>query len=376
MLGRIWALIVKELIQLSRDRLFAPFIIFGPMLELSLVAWATSAPITNLPTALVDMDQTELSRQAIVALSNTKTFAFNFYLNDETAVPPLIESGQVAAAFIIPNGYARDVISPERAPAQIGLFLDGADPLAARQALSSAQGVIETLNLRQLKAWNAGVDVDESLVEPRVRVRYNEELRKSAFTVPAEAGMMLFAVALVIASIGIAREKERGTLEQIVVTPVRYAELILAKAIPAVTLAFISFNLMLQVSIHFFKLPMRGSWPLLLAVSLYFLMIELGIGLMASAYAGTQMQASMLVFAWVMVEFLFTGYGVPVENMPLLLQKLANIFPLYHYMFIFRSILLKGVGISAFWEHLVIAFFLGLAINVLTLFFLTRQKWE
>ncbi len=376
MLGRIWALMVKELLQLLRDRVFAPLIVLGPIIELSAIAWATSAPIMNLPTALVDLDRSQQSRQMVVALANTETFDFTHRLDREGDVRPLVESGQVVAALIIPAGYADSLMSPTGAPAQVSLILDGADPMAAREALRSAQGVIEELNSRLLKEWNGGRDVDISLVEPRVRVRFNEELKQSVFTLPAEAGMMFFAVALIIASIGIAREKERGTLEQIMVTPVRHAELIIAKAIPAVCLAFISFILMLFVCLHGFGVPMRGSWPLLLVISFFFLFVELGIGLTASAWAGNQMQASMLVFGWIMVEFFFTGYGVPVENMPVLMQRLANLFPIYHYMFIFRSILLKGAGISAFWEHIVIALGLGVVINSLTLFFLTRQRWE
>jgi ABC-2 type transport system permease protein len=154
-------------------------------------------------------------------------------------------------------------------------------------------------------------------------------------------------------------------LEQLVVTPVRPLEIILAKSLPPLLLAFIAFILMLLLSIHGFGVPMRGSWILLLSTSLFFLLIELGIGLAVSAYASNQMQAAMLVFGWVMIEFFFTGYGVPVENMPILLQRLANIFPLYHFIAIFRSILLKGAGIAAFWEHLVIAFLLGIVFNAL-----------
>lgn len=375
-LYRIWSLIVKEMLQLLRDRIFGPMIIFGPAMELSAIAWATSAPIGNLPTALVDLDRSDRSRSVVTAMTNTDTFNFTHVLEGEDEVRHLVESGEVVGALIIPADYSESLASPALAPAQISLVLDGADPMAARAALQSAEGVVETINYRVLKEWNGGREMDFSLIQPRVRVRFNEELKKSAFTLPAELGLILFAMALIVASISIAREKERGTLEQMVVTPVTYLELVIAKSAPAVLVGFVSFVLMLFLAIYGFGVPMRGSWLLLLGISFVFIFVELGIGLMASAVSSNQMQAAMLVMAWVMIEFLFNGYGVPVENMHPIMQKVALAFPIYHYMFIFRSILLKGAGISAYWEHILAGLLIGVVINLLTVFFMSRQRWE
>ncbi len=376
MLGRIWALVVKEMIQFWRDRLMAPLIVLGPLVELSLVAWATSAPVSNLPTAIVDLDRSQESRAVTTALQNTGTFEFTRYLSSEDEAGAMVADGTVVVAVLLPEDFADRLASPSGQPAEMALILDGADPMAARAALESAQGAVDQVSQEVLTRWNGGRPPPTSLVTPTVRVRYNEEMKKSVFTLPAELGMILFAIALIVASLSIAREKEQGTLEQVLVTPVRYIELVLAKAIPPLILSFTGFTLMLLVSIHFFGVPMRGSWPLLMAVSLFFLLVELGIGLTASAFSNSQMQAAMLVFGWVMIEFLFTGYGVPVENMPWLMQKLANVFPIYHYMAIFRSILLKGVGIQAIWPHLVAGLILGVFINILTVVSLSRQKWD
>lgn len=187
---------------------------------------------------------------------------------------------------------------------------------------------------------------------------------------------MLFAVALMIAGVGIARERELGTLEQLMVTPIKPLELILAKAVPAVLLGYLVFLSMLAVAILAFGVPMRGSWGLLLMISFFFILVELGFGLMISAYAKNQTQGLMLAFMWVMIEFFFSGYGVPVENMPNILQKVAHIFPIYHYMIIFRGILLKGVGLAAFWPHLLAAGGIGIVVMSLTVWFLGRQSWE
>jgi ABC-2 type transport system permease protein len=207
-------------------------------------------------------------------------------------------------------------------------------------------------------------------------VRFNEELKKSIYTVPSELGLILFAIGLMLASLGIARERELGTLEQLAVTPIRRFELIVAKAIPAVVLSYFSFILMLLVAMHAFGVPMRGSWLLLLGSATIFLFVELSIGLMISALSSNQLQALLAAFMWVMVEFLFSGYGVPVENMPLILQKIAHIFPIYHYMIIFRAILLKGVGFAVIWPQILAGLAIGAVVVPTAIWFLGRQKWE
>jgi ABC-2 type transport system permease protein len=214
------------------------------------------------------------------------------------------------------------------------------------------------------------------LIQPRLRVRFNEELKKSVYTVPSELGMILFAIGLMLASMGIARERELGTLEQLMVSPIRRFELIVAKTVPAVILSYISFILMLLVAMYAFDIPMRGSWPMLLGSSTIFLFVELSIGLMISSVSSSQLQALLGAFMWVMVEFLFSGYGVPVENMPWILQKLAHIFPIYHYMIIFRGILLKGVGLEAVWPHILAGLTIGAVVIPTAAWFLGRQKWE
>jgi len=373
MFHRIWKLIVKELIQLGRNKILAPMVLLGPLVEMSVVAWATAAPITHLPTAVVDLDRSENSRTLLTAFYNTETFNYEFYLDDPTEVTPYIESGQAVAGIIIPADYGQRLADPISGPPEVAFILDGSDPISADEALRSAQGAIDHLNQRLAKS---GQEVGLSLIQPRLRVRYNEEMKKSVYTVPSELGLMLFAVTLMIAGIGIARERELGTLERLMVTPIKRVELIIAKSVPAVLLGYIVFLSMLAVAILAFGVPMRGSWQLLLSISLFFILVELGFGLMISAYAQNQIQGLMLAFMWVMVEFFFSGYGVPVENMPQVLQWIAPIFPIYHYMIIFRGILLKGVGLNVFWPHLVAGLAIGIVVMTLAVRLLGQQRWE
>ncbi|RME74275.1 MAG: ABC transporter permease [Chloroflexi bacterium] len=376
MLYRLWMLMVKELLQLARNKLFAPLVLIGPLLEMSLIAWSTSAPIQNLPTAVVDLDRSAESRALLTALENTRTFDFTFYLDNPNDVTPLIEHGKATAGIIIPAGYSRRLTHPAGDPPQVAFLLDGADPISANEALNAALGVAESLNQQLIVDTFGPEAMALSPVQTRLRVRYNEEMKKSVYTVPSELGLMLFAVALMIAGISIARERELGTLEQLMTTPIRRFELVVAKSVPAVLLGYLVFLGMLAVAITAFGIPMRGSWPLLLATSFFFILVELGIGLMISAYARNQNQGLMLGFTWVMIEFFFSGYGVPVENMPEILRRIAPAFPIYHYMIIFRSILLKGVGIDAFWPHLMAGLVIGTVVMSTAIWLLGRQKWE
>lgn len=376
MLYRIWHLIVKELKQLARNRILAPLVLIGPLTEMTLIAWATAAPITHLPTVVVDLDRSAESRTLLTALYNTETFAFDFYLDNPAQLTPYIETGRAVVGVVIPVDYGARLADPASTPPQVAFILDGSDPTSAREALNSANGVVEHLNQEWVMNQSGGHETNLSLVQPRLRIRYNEEMKKSVYTVPSELGLMLFAVALMIAGVGIARERELGTLEQLMVTPIRRIELIIAKSVPPVLLGYMVFLSMLAVAILLFGVPMRGSWGLLLSISFFFILVELGFGLMISAYAKNQTQGLMLAFMWVMIEFFFSGYGVPVDTMPDLLQRVAHVFPIYHFMIIFRGILLKGVGLEAVWPHLLAAFAIGVVVMSLTTWFLGRQRWE
>jgi len=348
----------------------------GPLTEMSMVAWSTAAPIEHLPTAVVDLDRSQESQELLYALYNTETFDFRYYLDSVDKMRPLVERGDVVGSLIIPPGYGDKLSTPLGETPALSFTLGGSDPVAAQAALAAVEGTVATQSEKILTEWMGHNPLAISLVQPRLRVRFNEELKKSVYTVPSELGLILFAIGLMLASIGIARERELGTLEQLTVTPIRRFELIIAKAVPAVLLSYVTFILMMQVAIHAFGVPMRGSWLLLLGTASIFLFVELSIGLMISAVSRAQLQALLGAFMWVMIEFLFSGYGVPVENMPPILQKVAHIFPIYHFMIIFRGILLKGVGLETIWPQILAGLVIGAVVIPTAAWFLGRQKWE
>jgi ABC-2 type transport system permease protein len=373
MLTRIWTLTVKELIQLWRDKLILLFVFLGPAAELSLVAWSTSGDIDHIPTAIVDRDRTAASRALVLALENTETFDATYYPLDEVAAAGLVDSGAALVMVVIPPGF-EEQISVLGNPAQVQVILDGADPSAARVAEMSAEGAVAAFAQKiALERFGHVVDQWGEVIEVDMRVWFNEELKTSNYEVPSELGFMLVGVALMLASLGIARERELGTLEQLMVTPLRSTELIFGKALPVLILSYGSFLIMLSLVVFVFKVPMRGSWSLLLIIAFFYLLIEMVWGLLISAVSKTQVQALLLAFTLMMVEVVFSGFAFPVENMPWLLQRVANFVPIKHWLLILRGILLKGAGVDIFWRELLSLAALGLVINVTTIFFLRRR---
>jgi ABC-2 type transport system permease protein len=376
MLLRIWHMVLKELIQLWHNKPLLIFFFLGPLSEMTAIAYSTMLPIQHLPTAIVDLDRSQESRGLVEAMVNTKTFDIAHYLVDERQVPPLIEQGKVAAAVIIPRGFAADLRSQQSAPPQVQILIDGAEPMAARKAVDSAEGAVASYGRRFAPQLASLGGLAAPLIRPQVRIWFNEELKESNFMLPSELGFMLEAMTLMLASLGIARERELGTLEQLLVTPLSPLELMIGKAIPAVLMGYSVFMLMLQVALVGFGLPMKGSWPLLLVLAFFYLLVVLGLGLMVSAIASTQLQALLLVFMFIMVEMVFSGYAFPVETMPPLMRTLSNLFPISHWLVVFRAILLKGAGISALWPQLLALFLLGVAITATTVVFLGRKRLD
>lgn len=369
MLARILNLIRKEFIQLRRDRLLAPFIILGPVVELIAVAYSTSQPIEHIPTAIVDLDRSQRSRELVAAFGNSQTFDPTYYLYDQSEVRTLLDNGTSPVAIVIPPGFSQVLSSGVES--QLQIILDGSEPSVAQTAEMAAQGVVASYSA-QLMREEWGVS-QVAIIDSRARVWFNEELKEANYTVPAELAFMLYMVALMVASLGIARERELGTLEQLLVSPLRPIELIIGKAIPAVIISYLDFLLMLAITLFIFHVPLRGSLPLLLTVSLFYIFVELGWGIMISTISSTQQQALLLVFILAMTEMVFSGYAIPIESMPRPLQLLSNLVAIKHFLIIFRGILLKGAGLRAFIPEIVAIAIIGVVVMSLTLWVFRKR---
>ncbi len=372
---RILNLIRKELTHFSRDRVLTPMILLGPVAELILVGIATSSNIEHLPTTVLNLDDGEHGTELVAMLEDSPVFNLSHEVTDEAEARELLADAKITAAFIVPEDFTRSLSGPMDAKqTEIKLLLDGADTFAAEAAHFGAEEVVDEFAARVSIGWlnEAGASIT-SLEEPVIRLLYNEKLKKSFYELPAEMGIMLYFVAAGVASLGIARERERGTWEQLLVTPMRPLEIVVGKALPAIPIAYAVFLMMLTVSLVGFGLPMRGSWILLLSVVFLYILVELCVGVLMSSISKTQIQAFLLVTMLMMIEFIFSGYIFAVDTMPKAVQALANFVPMNHGLNMVRSILLRGVGVDALWPNILMLMALGAGIVVVATLILRRR---
>lgn len=375
MVFRLLNLVRKEFIQLLRDRILLPLVLFGPLAELLLVAWSTSQGIDHLPTAVLDMDRSEASRDLVMAMENTETFD-PYFVSSLDQVNAEVEGGRAMAAWVIPADFEANLLNVQDQPPTVQLVVDGSDVMAAQAAVTAGEGLTAAFPRPiAVQALQAGSKMAVPL-ETSLRVWFNEEMKESNYFIPSELGFIAAAMAAMIASMVIARERELGTLEQLMVTPIRSSELVIGKSAMAIAIGYSLFLLMLAMVVLLFKVPMRGSLPLLLALAFIYMLVELGWGLMISAVAHTQMQALLIAFAVIMVMLIFSGYAFPVDTMPPFMQAIANLFPIKHWLIIFRSILLKGAGLSSFWPEFLAILVLGVVIYSVTILLMRRTRLE
>ncbi|MEJ2486825.1 MAG: ABC transporter permease [Anaerolineales bacterium] len=337
MFRRIWALTVKEFIHLKNDWWLPVFMLFGGVLELLLVGWATSRPITNLPLIVSDFDQSASSRSLIRALENTDTFALEKSVFSRDEIENALVHGEITMAVIIPDGFEAE--------------------------LKTSYGIIDRIGFSAEQL--AGFD-------PSLRVWFNQNLSEAFYTVPAELGLMLEFTVLLFAALAFSRERELGTLEQLLVMPFSSLEIIVGKSIPVIIIGFVDFILMLSMTHFVFGVPIRGSLVLLLVLAFGYLFVELGKGMVISVVSRTQHQAFLLVMLIGMGDFMFTGYAAPVESMPQVVQWFANFVPAQHWLFILRGILLKGSGLDVIWPNLLMLAGLGVVIIAFSLRYVRR----
>ena len=371
MLRRIWSLTIKEFIHLRNDWWMPAFMVLGGAMELLLVGWATSRPINNLPIMVLDHDRSAASRELVVALENTGTFRQPEYVSDMPTIEDALVRGTINAAVVIPPDYDEQMASSTGTPT-LFFILNGAESTPAIASKRAIEGLAQTLGER-ITIQRLGLNPDEfSGFDPSLRVWFNEALSEALYSTPAELGLMLEFTVLLFAALAFSRERELGTLEQLLVMPFSAMEIIIGKSIPVIIVGFADFLLMLAM-VHFaFAVPVRGSLILLLLLAFGYLLVELGKGLVISVISRTQHQAFLLVMLIGMVDFMFTGYAAPVEGMPQVLQWVANFIPAHHWLTILRGILLKGAGLDVLWPNLLWLAGLGLVIGTFSLRYVRR----
>jgi ABC-2 type transport system permease protein len=375
-LTRIWSLSINDFIHLVNDWWLPAFMLIGGTMELLLIGWATSRPITNLPLLVLDYDRSQTSRNYLTALENTGTFRFDGYVSDMTEIETKLDRGQIYAAVVFPPDFGAELASPSGIPT-IQILLNGAESSPSVEALRAVEGVTRDFGERIVLERSGISSGDLTGFVPSLRMWFNEELSEAYYTTPAELALMLEFTILLFAALTFSRERELGTLEQLLVMPFSSMEIIAGKALPVVLIGFVDFLLMLGV-VHFaFGVPVRGSLGLLMVLALVYILVELGKGMVVSVVSRTQHQAFLIVMLIGMVDFMFTGYAVPVESMPVYMRYLANIVPSHHWLAIVRGLLLKGAGLEILWPNVLALLVLGLVIGIFSLQFIRRVlNWE
>ena len=372
MIQRIFALTKKEFIHLLKDWWLPAFMLFGGALELLLVGWATSRPMTNLPFMVWDQDKTAVSRELITSVENTGTLQLHSSVDSMVPIEQALERGEITAALIIPPDFQRNYAAPA-GELSLAVILNGAESLPAREALRALEGVSRKLG-KDLVINRLGMDPDTLTgFDFSLRIWFNQTLSEALYTTPAELGLMLEFTVLLFAALSFSRERELGTLEQLLVMPFSSLELIIGKSIPVIMVGIFDFFLMLGM-VHFaFQVPVQGSLVLLAVLALVYVLVELSKGLVLSVLSRTQHQAFLLVMLVGMSDFMFTGYAAPVDSMPPVLQKLALLVPAHHWLTILRRILLKGAGLDVLYPQVAALLLLGLVIMTLSWRFVRRN---
>jgi len=372
MIRRIRALVRKEFIHLIKDWWMPAFMLLGGALELVLVGWATSRPITNLPLMVWDQDQTAHSRAVVTALVNTNTFRLEDSVRTMDPIEDALERGSITAGLVIPPDYTERLLSGNGTPT-LAVFLNGAESIPAREALRAIEGVARSVG-EEITLQRLGIPPQTFTgFDFSLRVWFNETLSEAYYTTPAELGLMLEFTVLLFAALTFSRERELGTLEQLLVMPFSSLELMIGKSIPVILVGLADFALMLGM-VHFaFGVPVRGSMALLFLLASGYVLVELSKGMVISIVSQSQHQAFLLVLLVGMVDFMFTGYAAPVEGMPQVLQWIANLVPAHHWLSILRGLLLKGAGISVLWPHVLALLLLGMVISTFSWRFVRRN---
>jgi len=360
---RLKSILVKEFIQVFRDPRLRVILFVIPIFQTVVFGYAVNTDVRDIKIAVYDLDNSPESRDLAARFAGSGYFRIVENVNGDGRVRELIDRGRVKAVLRMNRGFGEELSAGREAPLQI--ILDGSDSNTAGIVMNYAGRIAAGYNDRVRTEQAAGAfgrSFRLGGVELRSRAWYNENLESRNFYVPAVIANIVFIITMLLSSMAVVRETEIGTMEQIIVTPIRRGEFILGKTVPFVLIGFIDVILIVLVAVFWFHVPFRGSIPLLFCATAFFLMSSLGFGLLISTISRTQQQAMMSAFFFIFPAMLLSGFAFPIENMPEPVQWLTYGDPLRYYLVIIRGIFLKGVGLDILWPQFLALFILGAVI--------------
>jgi ABC-2 type transport system permease protein len=339
---RFAAMVSKEFTQMRRDRVTFGMMVGIPFLQLILFGYAINGDPKHLPTAILDNDHSAFSRDMAMAMKNSLYFDFTREVSTEAETDELLRLGRIQFVLTIPQHFGRDLVRGER-PVVL-LEADATDPSATSNAVAAVRQAATTAFNRDLTGPLLSLRAGDGLVDLRMHSRYNPEAVTQYNIVPGLMGVVLTMTLVIITSLAITRERERGTMENLLITPVRPVEVLLGKMLPYIIVGYIQMGLIIVAAMVLFQVPVMGSLPLLFLVSFPFIAANLGVGITFSTLAQNQLQAVQMSFFFFLPSILLSGFMFPFRGMPEWAQWIGSILPLTHYLRVVRGIVLKGNG--------------------------------
>ncbi len=371
--SRLLGIVVKEFIHLRRDLLALTLALAVPVAMLFIFGWAINTDVKHVPTAVWEQSGSVEARTFLEALVNSQYFDIRRWVRSQKELTRLIDDGTAKVGVVIPPDFAMRL---SRQQAEVQVIVDASDPQVATSAINAASSLGAQRSLSILMQTTAGTPLPRNVAPPldvRVRAWYNPDLVSAVFIVPGLIGALLMQTTITAMAVSVVREREKGTLEALIVSPIRRWELLLGKIIPNLLVAYGQMTMALVVAHFVFDVPIRGSLPLLYALSLVFMMGTLGIGIFVSTASRTVPQAMQLAFLTFLPSIYLSGLLFPIEGMPTGAQYLASIIPLTYFLRIVRGIVLKGVGFEYLWPSFLPLVVFGAAIFSLAVLKFRKQ---
>ncbi|MGF9905766.1 ABC transporter permease [Brevibacillus porteri] len=350
---RYWSVVKKEVIQIKRDRPSLAIALVMPLMLLFLFGYAVNTDVNDIQMAVWNQSPSAASRELVDQFVHTRVFEVAAHVSGYEEIEAMLDDGSVNVALIIGPDYTRKRDRNE--PVDVQMLINGSDPNIARTATSQAQLIVQhqAITLQEIKLQKQGLGELEQPLGLDTRVLFNPNMESIVFNIPGLIGLIMQNVTMILTAFSLVREKERGTMEQLIVTPIRPLELMLGKITPYVGVGLFSFCLVLLVGTYWFGVPVKGSISLLVTLSVLFLVTTLLLGIFISTVAKTQLQAMQMAFAFILPSVLLSGFMFPRDSMPLVIQWLGGLVPLTYFLEILRGIFLKGVDIDALWKDVV-----------------------
>jgi ABC-2 type transport system permease protein len=342
---RLRCLVLKEFLELRQNPRLFGLVIVAPIIQLTMLGYAATTDVKDVPIIVADGDRSTQSRHLIARFDASPNFTVLDTVTTVREVDPYLQRGQAWVALAIPPGYGRSI--QERQPVALQVVADGSDSNSTTVALGYATALVGEYagELAGAVPGNGGIDL-------RIRVWFNPQLESRFFMIPGVLALLLLLVTANLAAMAIVREKELGTLEQLNVTPLRRWELIVGKLLPYGVIALIDVLLVTAVAVFWFEVPLRGSFALLVAMSLLYVVCTLALGLFISTISDTQQQAMMTATFFFLTPMIYlSGFIFPIENMPPVIQYATYLIPLRYFLVIVRGIFLKGIGLELLWPQ-------------------------